>query len=101
VKNRGFLALEAPPRRENHEIYIRSIYKQNEICCQVKGALDRRQCARVQPCVLSFVCSTFDRNALDRKVCDRSHLTTQVLHSIIMRSIASSALDRIQCARAH
>jgi hypothetical protein len=49
VKNRGFLALEAPPRRENHEIYIRSIYKQNEICCQVKGALDRRQCARVQP----------------------------------------------------
>jgi hypothetical protein len=36
VKNRGLVALEAPPKCKNHEIHEGPIYKQNEMYCQVR-----------------------------------------------------------------
>ena len=46
----GFRPLRAPPtypKSEENEIYTRSIYKQNKMCYQVRGALDRSHvCAR-------------------------------------------------------
>jgi hypothetical protein len=46
VENRGFEALEAPPKRENHKYTRSPIYKQNKTYYQVRGAFDHRTCDR-------------------------------------------------------
>jgi hypothetical protein len=70
VENRGFEALEVPPKREKNEIQRSSIYRQNQVCCQVRGVLDRRWCDRLQSHMRSTVCSAFDRTVFDREMCD-------------------------------
>jgi hypothetical protein len=74
MENREFEALEAPPKCENHEYTRSPIYKQNKMCCQVRGAFDRNPaCVRSsdvrsttvasQCCVHSSVGIAFDRSA--------------------------------------
>jgi hypothetical protein len=74
------------------------------MCCQVRGKLDHKQCARAQSCVrsivrsafnhnaidhTSIVCSTLDHNAFDREVCDRSHVTALKSHNASKLAIAA------------
>jgi hypothetical protein len=46
MENRGFWALEVPPKRGKHENTKGPIYRQNKMSCQARGALDCRRCNR-------------------------------------------------------
>jgi hypothetical protein len=75
VENRGFWALEAPPKHEKHENIKSPIYKQNKSCCQVRGAFECRECVRTHCCMHSTLCGAFDLGlacTFDRGLCVRT-----------------------------
>jgi hypothetical protein len=103
MKNRGFLALEAPLKRRSKNITICSIYKQKSVCCQVRDALDRirydqshvttsefpwRKCEAIAARVTRDMRLT--RHALDRGSCVRSH---QVRSSALAGAMIYSLLN--------
>jgi hypothetical protein len=55
VENKGFWALEVPPKRRFTRKHKGPIYKQKTMCYQVRGALDRRLCDRSQSRMHSIV----------------------------------------------
>jgi hypothetical protein len=71
VENRGFEALEAPPKCGKHENTKGLIYKQNKLCCQVRGAFDRRCCDRLQSSMRLILGATFDRKCHHSAMCVR------------------------------